>query len=171
MKLCIEKNIKDVDLKYYFKSHAYRSMGIYPKASYNELGEKHERTPYEEGWNAAIIGLIRKETQIEEWFSSLTETEKEYVKYLLKYDIITLSPRSDKMDLYINCNDIFYPASDGEVITVDDFEILVDLDWGFGWDGIVAWISMKRGIEPKSSVYKKHRAYKEAKKYLKNKNI
>lgn len=163
----ITKNIENVDLRYYFKEQATRSMGIYPKASYNEDGEKHERTAYENGWNDAIIKLIQKEIQINDWFTSLLEKEKEYVKYLLKYDIITLSPRKDKMDIYINCNDVFYPAADGEVITINDFEILVDLNWGFGWYGVIAWIAMKREIEPISDVYKNHKSYKEAKEYLK----
>ena len=56
----IAKNIENIDLRYYFKKHAYSSMGIYPNASYNENGEKHERTSYEDGWNNALIKLIRK---------------------------------------------------------------------------------------------------------------
>lgn len=163
----LTKNIENVDLRYYFKEQASMSMGIYPMSSYNELGEKHERTPYEEGWNAALIKILEKEIQIESWFDSLSDINKEHVTYLLKYDVITLSPKKDKMDMYINCNDVFYSAADGEEITVNDFEILVDLDWGFGWKGIAAWIALKRGIEPMSDNYKNDKAYKEAKEYLK----
>ncbi len=62
----------------------------------------------------------------------------------------------------ILCNDIFYPAADGETIDWVDCPELLHRVLAEGWPAAVKWVAEKRGISPMTKVQERMNAYTEA---------
>jgi hypothetical protein len=125
-----------------FLSSVVESMGIYP-AAVIEGGKETKRTEWQDGWNAALMSINKKEIKAEEWFRSLGDDIKEMVLFLFERNALYLDV-GDEIGLYVLCNDFFYPAADGEDVTIEDIPELYRLVSEYGDWGELVYASKKR---------------------------
>jgi hypothetical protein len=136
-------------LRLALKEAAYDDMGIYPAGTSYPDDRKEERTEWQNGWNAALIALSAKESQLEKWFSEIPERYQGCVEELLVDDVLRIDVRGDDINLYLLMNDTFeYACSDCEDVTFDDIDLIYSLWERFQHDGLTAWVAKKRGYEP-----------------------
>ena len=135
-----------------FNEVAYNAIGVYPQEYHHADGTVHKRTLYQEGWNAALMKIIKNIITLEEWVTkNLDEPQMTDLVYCLEQDFLlhtNISQDPDKVSLYLNVNDTFVHAADAEDITIDDLANIVDIHTDFGYSGIVAWVAHKRGETP-----------------------
>lgn len=67
-------------------------------------------------------------------------------------------------ELYLLCNDVFVPASDGEAVTDAQIPEILALTDEHGWMGAMAWIGQQRGVDPWRNFLERHgETYRDAK--------
>jgi hypothetical protein len=98
-----------------------------------------------------LLQMSKDRLRIIEWIRSLPAPQRDDVSYLLEKDILDLLLDDDKIRLHVNLNDVFAPAADGEVVSLEDTKDLRILHLDYGWDGVVAWFSHKNGSIPWTS--------------------
>lgn len=76
---------------------------------------------------------------------------EEMVAYLLDSDILYIGSSKDKTEatLYVNCNDYFIPAADGESIAYSEIQKLFELVKEKGEIGVHEFVAKKRNIPNK----------------------
>lgn len=152
---------KIVELK--MNDRALMSLGLYSAKS-NGV----DRTPWQEGWNAMFIKIRENKVVLNNWIKTLDEEDISIVEMLIDANILFFAIRHDdeykiKASPWLIMNDVFYPAADGEEINVCDLKQLGYLYCYYGYEGLVAWVSIKRGnIKPRTIL----KGYNEAKEYL-----
>ncbi len=143
------EQIKEMAINSILLEKACDSIGIYGASVAGPNGYK-ERSDYQNGWNDAITKEVHRWVLFEKFFSSLPPDEKKALGDLLLEEdgIIQFNEQNEKVNLWLVVNDAFYYAADGEDIAIQDLMLLCSLYKDFGWDGIVAWVAVKRDMEP-----------------------
>lgn len=132
---------------------AYNQLGFYPSAIVHNHVER-ERTEWQNGWNEALLQLTMKRVEIEKWFSSLTEQQKDILfELIFKNNYLILDKDENKFCLAVNCNDVFmWGSADAEDCTLDDLPTLLKASTEkFGLD---KWCCHKRNQRPQEPVIK-----------------
>jgi hypothetical protein len=145
---------------------AHDDLGIYPQAVSGGANAYEKRSDYQNGWNDAIMRQTQKAIRIHNFLDTLSKEQRTALETLLLEDVVQLSDRDDKMYMWLNVNDIFYYAADGEDFEVNDLLKLTELYEKYDWAGIIAWVAKKRNMEPLPTKYKKTDKYLEAFKSL-----
>ncbi len=101
-----------------------------------------------------------------DFLDTLSKEQREALEDLLLDNVVELANSKGKIVLWLNVNDIFYTAADGEDFSIDDLPTLSSLNNKYGFDGIIAWVAKKRNLEPLSFKYKKTTNYLDAEKEL-----
>lgn len=116
-------------------------VGIYP-AAINDV----PRSEYGNGWNACGMAKSEKVCSFSSFRETLTtEQQKALLFLILNEDILIKNNKDNKIVLAINCSDRFYHAcSDSEECQISDLESLCLLRDQFGYEGLLAWIFLKR---------------------------
>jgi hypothetical protein len=158
------KEVINIAVEGRLEKKAFDDIGIYP-ASVEEV----KRTEWQDGWNAALSQFHKNNVAFHKYLSDLREPQKNALKELLLDDVVELSNGDGKITIWLNVNDTFYTAADGESVPESDLELLASLNGNYGFDGVVAWVAKKRGMEPLEFKYKKTSNYLEAEKELNEK--
>lgn len=96
--------------------------------------------------------------------SRIVANEEAMLSKLLDENILFCNSRKyieDKKEeeetivLFVNANDIFYPAADAESITLKELPNLFRLYEEKGQDGILIWLCQKRNLQPWSRLSKR----------------
>ena len=125
---------------------AYDDMGIYPNGQMAADGTVTPRTPWQDGWNAALMALTKKQIALGQWWKLLPEDSQKDILTLLKAKELSLSEQGGRVSTWILVSDTFaYACADAESITIDEIPKALKLYQEFGWTGLVAWVSNKRG--------------------------
>ena len=133
---------------------AHDDMGIYP-AAVIKGDVREERTPWQDGWNAAVIEMTQKYNKLHGWAEALTDTQRDMLVEMLDADVeaVKLHVRDGTVEIWIWCNDTFmYACSDSETVPLDALPDVYRLWKAHGWDGLIAWIAAKRKAEPVKEV-------------------
>jgi hypothetical protein len=141
---------------------ALEGMGIYPAKAIGGENPYDERSEYQNGWNAAIMEIHKTAVLFSEYIRSLSGDIGDAFVTLLLDDVIMMNDVDGEVKLWVLMNDIFFWAcADGEDVELDNLPLLRDLYLEYGYDGLIAWVAKKRGIEPQEPVitdeYKKAR--------------
>jgi hypothetical protein len=131
-------------------------LGIYP-LSVNGV----PRDAWKDGWNAAVMQRTQQYNRVNEWYNKLLESHKKSLKYLLINDVITFN-LEEPIVLFLNVNDAFGPGSDAEDVTLSSLPVLEHCYKKHGYDGLIAFVAIKRNMEPT----RKDEEYLKAKEYL-----
>lgn len=131
-----------------FWEQAVEDMAIYCRAVVRD-GVEIPRTEWQDGWNAAVIGISERRDKIEAWWSKLTDAQRAALEELVKNDVLSLRIREDAVILRAHCGDTFaYACADSEDITLDEIPEFARLWKAHGYVGMVAFIAQKRAAEP-----------------------
>lgn len=129
-------------------SCARDDQGLYPAATV-ENGVKRERTPWQDGWNAACLDLTRRHLNLIRWFKSLPENQATLVASLAFSGVIEISQEDDEVDIILNMNDVLgFAVSDCETVRLDHLGHLAVLHQEFGDDGLIAYAATQRNQPP-----------------------
>lgn len=146
-------------------------LGIYP-AAYVKGDVTTERTPWQDGWNAAVCAMTDYQEAIEKWFEELPDDAQQAVDLFLGRNDLILrvnvtnpipAPKHSQVRMLLNMGDTFeYATADAEEVPVDAIVKVAHVALDYGTQGLIAWAAMRRGYEPLAEVrdelYKKARA-------------
>jgi hypothetical protein len=125
------------------------TVGIFPQARMNADGAWEYRTPWQDGWNAALIALFDRTEWLTKWFVSLPDATRTIVLELLHADALFLVVRNEVVVCALNMNDTFgYGCSDGTDVPIDAWSIVSHVYRDYGHDGLTAWAAKQEGVEP-----------------------
>lgn len=129
---------------------AHETLGIYPQVRIFSDGTRTESTPWEEGWNAALIGLFERYHCLLLWIDTLPVAVVEAVRFLLAEDVLIIRINKDNaIWCQIYMNDTFdYATAEAEEVTPDQLPELAHLYRTYGYSGLVAWVSLRRNLLP-----------------------
>jgi hypothetical protein len=129
---------------------AQSDQGIYPACTVQGDGTRQERTPWQDGWNAACMDLTQRWVNFGNWFDALDDLQKETIHSLLEQQAIDLSVDEDRnVALVLVLNDTFARAcADSEEVPMSDLATLAGVWKDFGHDGLTAYAATKRNQEP-----------------------
>jgi hypothetical protein len=147
---CIRSSSKmnEENLSNLFLAKALDSMGMYPQATIS--GDvRTERTPWQEGWNEALMKLTNRWVAIEEWYKTINKSIKPVLSECLLTDLMFLHVNGDKISILVNMNDTFaYACADAEEVDIIEVQTVKDIYDRFIWDGVIAWAANKRKVTP-----------------------
>lgn len=127
---------------------ARTSLGIYPQ-SITRDGIREERTPWQDGWNAAILALLKNYEGITTWIAALPTETARTVRELIAADVLYLHVKSDVVTCFVSMNDTFaYACADDEDVTVEELPLVADIWRDYGADGLTAWAAIRRDETP-----------------------
>jgi len=131
-----------------FLAKALDSMGMYPQATIS--GDvRTERTPWQEGWNEALMKLTNRWVAIGEWYKTINESIKPILAECLLKDIMFLHVEENKISILVNVGDTFaYAYADAEEVDITEVQTVKDIYDRFSWDGVIAWAARKRKETP-----------------------
>lgn len=129
---------------------AHCSMGIYPQCVVAGDGARTERTPYQEGWNDAIMTIFKNHQRIKCMFELLYDDTKMAALELLESHMLEIVVDNElPIVMYINMNDTFgYACADSEEISVSELIEVRDIWKKYGHHGLTAWSAVKRNVDP-----------------------
>lgn len=124
---------------------AHEDMGIYPRAVV-EGGVERKRTEWQDGWNAALIGLSEKQVALCRMWAALPVQQRRMLREMLPTEAIWLRPALSGIEMCVNCNDSFaWGTADAEDVTADELPTVYAAWKAHGDSGILAWVERKRG--------------------------
>ena len=128
---------------------AHEDQGMFPASTVYADGRKDDRTPWQDGWNAACLDLTKRWVALCTWFRTLSASEQHLVRSLLEASAISLSLNEDVISVELNMNDTFgYACSDSQDVPLADLHT-VSMMWGdFGDDGLIAYAAFIRQRDP-----------------------
>ena len=129
---------------------AKEDQGIYPACTVQADGKREDRTPWQDGWNAACMDLSARWVNLGNWFDGLDDTQKTMIHTLLEQRAIDLSVDEDRnVEIVLVLNDTFGRASaDSETVPMVDLGTLCGAWQEFGADGLVAYAAHRRNQDP-----------------------
>lgn len=133
------------------REEAFDSIGFYCAGTATPDGKVvRPRGPYQNGWNAALSAIIEAEHTFETWFNTLSNEQQNSLEFLLEKDIVSLSRENEsEVCTSVRCSDMFFFAcSDEEPVNPVDFQLLHYILETTGFDGVIAWIAIKRDLNP-----------------------
>lgn len=126
---------------------AEESLGVFPAAVIRG-DEKHERTVFEDGWNAHGRDLLERQSLISRWLNRLDQVEQDAAISLILSDLVFIHRGDEGVELVANVNDTFVYAADAETIPSDQFRLVDELYRAHGYTGLVAWVAVRRQVKP-----------------------
>ena len=127
---------------------ARTSLGIYPR-SITRNGVREERTPWQDGWNAAILALLKNYEGMTTWIAALPIETASIVRELIAADVLYLHVKGDVVTCFVLMNDTFaYACADDEDVTVEELPLVAGIWRDYGADGLTAWAALRRNEEP-----------------------
>jgi hypothetical protein len=140
---------------------AREAMGVYCKSWPGKDGQRIERGPYHEGWNAYGSKLLERGYKVEAFLSSLPKDQGRLIaNMLLEHDLELYFGKDDQIHLSVNCNDLFYWAcADSEDINIDEIPSLVAAIQEHESLGALKWCCLHRKQQPQAPIIKE---FKEA---------
>lgn len=127
---------------------ARESLGIYPR-SITRDGVTSQRTPWQDGWNAAILTLLRNYEGITAWIAALPIETARTVRELIAADVLYLHVKNDVVTCFVSMNDTFaYACADDEDVTVEELPIVAGIWRDYGAGGLTAWTAIRRDETP-----------------------
>ena len=153
------EELRKIAIEGRLQEKAQDDLGIYPQGAYDEKNNYTPRTEWQNGWNAAVMEQTKNVCAYHDFLGTLTKEQRTALEDLLLDNIIELSKNDDKTTLWLNVNDIFYTAADGEDFSIEDLPLLAGLQSKYGFDGVIAWVAKKRNLEPLSFKFKKTTEY------------
>lgn len=160
------EEIRQLAIEGCINEKAHDDLGIYPRSVQGGSNAYEQRSDYQNGWNDAIMEHTQKVIKIHNYLDTLKPEHRTALENLMLEEVIQLAVRDDKTSLWLNVNDTFYYAADGEDFEPGDLPKLNELYEKYGWQGIIAWVAKKRNMEPLPTKFKKTDAYTEALKSL-----
>ena len=124
---------------------AQQDQGIYP-AAVVENGQTRERTPWQDGWNAACMDLTQKHLNLIQWFKGLPAEQANFIETLLAQDAIYLTLDDDhEVSVGLLMNDTFgFAVADSEEVPMEHLGVIWALWEDFEQDGLVGYAAAKR---------------------------
>ena len=131
-------------------SAAQQDQGIYPASTVHADGKREDRTPWQDGWNAACMDLSARWVNLGNWFDGLQDPQKSMIHALLEQRAIDLSVDEDRnVEIVLVLNDTFGRAcADSEIVPMTDLAALSGAWHAFGADGLVAYAASRRNQDP-----------------------
>lgn len=108
---------------------------------------------------------------LERFINDLSEEHRKALETLMFDEALMLSERDDEVTVWLCVNDIFYYAADAEDVEIKELPLLAEIYDKFGWDGLIAWVAIKRGMEPLRRKFDKTVEYKSAVKFIEQKKM
>ena len=123
---------------------AHSAQGIYPMSTLQD-GLQRERTPWEDGWNAAHMSLTRSWVAICKWVRALPPEQRDALVRLLVRDAIEINCEDGETPRpWLLMNDTFgYACADGTDVDPVELPAVAEVFARFGHDGLVAWAARK----------------------------
>ena len=127
---------------------AASNLGMHPE-SVNGV----KRTPYKEGWNAAVTTYYESVIVFSRWFEALETSGLESVLKLVQHDALFIRQDEGEVSLFINTSDIFaWACADCEEVELDELDSVVseitnDPKWG-----VVKWVCRRENLQPQSAI-------------------
>lgn len=160
------EEIRQLAIEGCISEKAHDDMGIYPQSVIGGPHAYEKRNDYQNGWNDAVMQHTQKVIKIHNFLDTLSKEQRLALENLLLEEVVEFSDRNDKVQLWLNVNDTFYYAADGEDFEPSDLPKLNELYEKYSWSGIIAWVAKKRGMEPLPKKFNKTQAYEDAYKSL-----
>lgn len=127
---------------------ARTSLGIYPQ-SITRDGVTSQRTPWQDGWNAAILALLKNYEGITTWIAALPIETAQTVRELIAADVLYLHFKNDIVTCFVAMSDTFeYACADAEDVTVEELPLVAGIWRDYGADGLTAWAATRRDEAP-----------------------
>ncbi len=127
-------------------------MGIHPASITDSKGVNTPRDRYGDGWNDALTEIYAKEKLLKDWYKALPEDIRKDMDDLVLSDVVDFNLdelEKKEVDVWVNLNDTFcYACADGEGVELSELSKLNSIFKRFGHDGVVAYFSIKLGIDP-----------------------
>jgi len=121
------------------------SLGIYPQ-SIRRAGVQVERTPWQDGWNAAIFAMLEASAVLHAWYAELTPEQADALLVLLRADAAFFSLNAATIKCYLIMNDTFgYAEANAVELRLGDIPFVAELWRLFEWHGLTAWASLISG--------------------------
>lgn len=114
-------------------------------------GVKRARTAYEDGWNAAVMDISHRWQRLTKWAATLSSPHQETLMYLLDSSVVEISMDGEDIVVLAHVGDVFSHTADNEEIELQVLPTVLDIFHRFGHDGLVAYVSHKRGQAPLGS--------------------
>lgn len=121
-------------------------VALYPAVTIID-GSQKLRTPWEDGWNEAVISLTKQWNEAITWFKGLDDTHQVLLERMLDAGAVELS-YDDTWSVMVNTNDFFGYGADCEVVEVRDLPSLHHSWEQYGQDGVMAWVAHTRQTDP-----------------------
>lgn len=129
-------------------SAAHQSLGYYPQAVRRGDGWEY-RTPWQDGWNKALLALLDNYTCIMDWIAGLTPEAASAIRELLAADELFLTVEGGTVSCLLNMNDTFaYACADAEEVPLGDLPAVLAYWHTYGASGLKAWVAIRRGEVP-----------------------
>ena len=104
---------------------------------------------YQNGWKDCYSHILNLWSVFDAYLNSLSPVQKEACIHLLSATIISLVYEGNKVRILIPCSDTFaYATADQEYIDPTSLENLVYCYQQWKTAGIIAWLSITRGVDP-----------------------
>ena len=126
---------------------AHDDAGMYPAATVID-GQEKQRTPWEDGWNHAVMSITKKWNDAIAWFKNLDEHHQDILQTLLDHSVVELYHDDITWNVVIITNDWFGYGADSEQIELSQLDELHHTWTQYQTDGVLAWIAHTRGWEP-----------------------
>ena len=127
---------------------AHEDQGIYPMST-TDGGVTTQRTPWQEGWNAAHMTLMKQWATLCKWCRELPPDQCEALEALLSEDAISIAVNGDEPPQpWLIMNDTFgYACADGTNVAPVEFADVLRVWRTHGHDGLRAWAAKKKGCD------------------------
>jgi hypothetical protein len=146
----LKMNLREKAIEYLPYCLAYDTIGIYPQSVKGGPCAYEKRTERMEGHNEALTEYINNVCTISAYLGRINSREVEDA--LLNEDIF-VHVEDKKVELIVNCNDVFYWAcSDSEEIKPEEIKDLVEC-LKLTEYGSMLWVCRKRKMRPQKPWY------------------
>lgn len=135
---------------------ATKMFGLYPQAVI--VGNvRTERTPWQEGWNAAFKSLVKDFIKLENFLQSLPVEKRRMILGLMQKDDLTLTAQEEEdggnVEMHVNCNDLFaWACADSEQVEDSELESLFQACKDDPIHGAEKWCCKKRNMQPQRPI-------------------
>jgi len=129
-----------------------QTTGIYPQKTTDRNGATTERTPWQEGWNAAVYDRVERFSALSNWYMNLSADLQPVIHRLLLAGNLSVSVEEGKASPYVNCNDLFmWGCADSEDVPDDQIPILAEMCANDSW-GDQKWCCIQRQMQPQRPI-------------------
>lgn len=128
---------------------AISEIGVYPKEYVLAGGPVTPRTPYQDGWNDAVMWITHSVIVLQQFLKTLPE---EIFPFFIQGNLM-VERNSENIHIMINCNDVFYLAcGDSEELPVEDIPKFLEYTKKTP-NGDLLYVTEKRNILPHNRTF------------------